>query len=80
MLDLPDKIAEMRDNMKHLIKKLSGRLRTLKSVTLFNEGMASAVDSFATSLKSQLENNYSTAVLHKNEVREWQLRNLLSFV
>jgi len=67
MLQLPDNIAEMRDNMKSLIGRQLGRLKTLKLVAAFNEGMASAIESFATSLKGQLETNSSTVVLNKNE-------------
>ncbi|KAL7537292.1 hypothetical protein ACHAXR_009090 [Thalassiosira sp. AJA248-18] len=65
MLNLPDNIAGIRDNMKSLIGRLLGRLKTLKLVAAFNEGMASAIDSFASNLKSQLESK--GLVLNKNE-------------
>jgi len=67
LLNLPDKIAQIRDNMKSLSGRQLGRLKTLKQVVAFNEGMASAIESFADGLKSQLESSPSTAVLNKNE-------------
>jgi len=67
LLNLPDEIAQIRDNMKSLSGRQLGRLKTLKQVVAFNEGMASAIESFAEGLKSQLESSPSTAVMNKNE-------------
>jgi hypothetical protein len=67
ILGLSDNIAGMRDSMKSLGRHLGKRLKTLKLVATFNEGMASAIESFAASIKSQLESNQSTIISHKNE-------------
>lgn len=67
MLNLPDNLAEIRDNMKSLIVKQLNRLKTLKQIASFNENLACAFETFGSSLKSQLESSPSTAVLNKNE-------------
>jgi hypothetical protein len=55
MLNLPDHVAMMRDNMKSHIGRQSARLKTLKSISSFNEGLASAFDTFASGLHVKLE-------------------------
>ena len=67
MLNLPDNIAGIRDNMKGLIGKQLSRFKALKTVANFNEGIATSIDNFASNLRSQLETNHSSAMLNKNE-------------
>lgn len=68
-LGLPDSIADIRDSMKGLIGRQLGRLRALKSIAAFNEGIASAIEGFASSLKSLLEGGSNAALvkMSKNE-------------
>ena len=55
-LNLPDHIAVLRDNMKSLIGRQSARLKALKLVSAFNEGVALAVETFSVSLQARLDN------------------------
>jgi hypothetical protein len=57
MLNLPDNIAVLRDNMKSHLGKQSARLKTLKSVSSFNESLASAIETFASGLHARLESD-----------------------
>jgi hypothetical protein len=57
MLNLPDDIADTRDSMKSMIGRQSARLKVLKRVSAFNEGMASAVEIFSSDLRARLEND-----------------------
>ncbi|KAL9189307.1 hypothetical protein ACHAXT_011797 [Thalassiosira profunda] len=67
MLNLPDNIAEVREQMKTLMGRQLGRLKTLKMVTAFNDAVASAVDAFASGLKAQLEGLPASKAMNKNE-------------
>jgi len=67
MLNLPDNIAGIRDNMKSMIGRQLSRLKALKLVASFNESTASAIENFAYNLRGQLECSHSTVVLNKNE-------------
>ncbi len=55
MLNLPDNVAILRDSMKRMIGRQSARLKTLKSVFAFNEGVASAIEIFAAGIFARLE-------------------------
>lgn len=55
MLNLPDHVAVLRDNIKSHIGRQSARLKTLKSISSFNESLASAFDTFASGLHAKLE-------------------------
>ncbi len=67
-LNLPDNIAEIRDNMRCLIGRRFNRLKTMKLVATFNEDVASAINSFASNLTSQIERSPSYAsVMNKTE-------------
>eukprot|EP00804_Cyclotella_cryptica_P000020 CCRYP_013707-RB/>CCRYP_013707-RB protein AED:0.02 eAED:0.02 QI:909/0.83/0.85/1/0.5/0.42/7/1835/920 len=66
MLDLPDDVALLRDNMKSHIGRQSARLNTLKALSSFNDGLASAIESFAAGLRARLESEgYSEKVRGK---------------
>ena len=68
MLNLPDYIAEIRDNMRGMIGRRVNRIKTMKLVAAFNEDMASAIESFASNLKSQLERSpYQATLIKKSE-------------
>eukprot|EP00956_Cyclotella_meneghiniana_P018666 scaffold31254_cov72-Cyclotella_meneghiniana.AAC.4 len=56
MLNLPDTVAELRDNVRSHLAKQSARLKTLKAVSSFNEGLAGAIETFASGLFARLEN------------------------
>jgi hypothetical protein len=56
MLNLPDNVAELRDNMKSHLGRQSARLKTLKAVSSFNESLAAAIDTFSSGLHARLEN------------------------
>lgn len=56
LLNLPDNLAELRDNMKSLVGRQATRLKTLKLVSAYNDGVASAIETFAAGLQSRLEN------------------------
>lgn len=55
LLELPDKMAEIRERMRSLVGRQTNRLKTLKMVSSFNEDMASAIECFASGVKSRLE-------------------------
>lgn len=55
MLNLPDTVAELRDNVRSHLAKQSARLKTLKAVSSFNEGLAGAIETFASGLFARLE-------------------------
>ena len=57
LLNLPDDLAELRDTMKSLIGRQSARLKALKQVSSFNEGIATAFENFASSLQARLESD-----------------------
>jgi hypothetical protein len=57
MLNLPDNLAALRDNMKSHLGRQSARLKTLKAVSSFNEGLSAAIDAFASGLHARLEND-----------------------
>jgi len=59
MLNLPDNIADIRDNMKTTINKQLVRLKTIKVIVSFNDNMANAIENFGSNLKSLIENNPS---------------------
>ena len=67
LLNLPDKIATIRDNMKTLIGKQLSRLKTLKAITSYNDHVASAIEHFANSLKQLIQSNPCIAKMTKNE-------------
>ena len=67
MLNLPDRIAETRDNMKTLIGRQRSRLKSLKLIVSFHESLACTIETFAYGIKSQIENNPSNLKLNKNE-------------
>lgn len=64
-LNLPDNIAENRDNMRSMIGRRLNRLKTMKLVAAFNEDIASAIDNFASNLMSQIERSPSYTILIK---------------
>ena len=55
LLELPDKMAEIRERMRSLLGRQTGRLKTLKLVASFNEDVAAAIETFASGLRSRLE-------------------------
>ncbi|KAL3807060.1 hypothetical protein ACHAXA_008006, partial [Cyclostephanos tholiformis] len=55
LLELPDKMAEIRERMKSLVGRQTSRLKTLKMISSFNEDMASTIECFASGIKSRLE-------------------------
>ena len=55
LLELPDKMAEIRERMRSLVGRQAGRLKTLKLVASFNEDVAAAIETFASGLRSRLE-------------------------
>lgn len=55
LLELPDKMAEIRERMRSLVGRQMNRLKTLKLVASFNDDMAAAIEGFALGLKSRLE-------------------------
>jgi len=55
LLELPDKMAEIRERMRSLVGRQTGRLKTLKLVASFNEDVAAAIETFASCLRSRLE-------------------------
>jgi len=54
-VELPDSMAEIRERMKSLGKRQMNRLKVLKLVASFNEEMTTAIDKFASGLKSRLD-------------------------
>ena len=69
-LNLPDNIAEIRDNMRSMIGRRIHRLKTMKQVSTFNEELATAIDSFASNLKSKIERCPSYATLVRKSSNE----------
>jgi hypothetical protein len=57
LLNLPDVLAETRDTMKSLIVRQSARLKALKLISSFNEGIATALETFAANLQARLESD-----------------------
>lgn len=57
LLNLPDELAETRDTMKSLIVRQSARLKALKLISSFNEGIAAALETFAANLQARLESD-----------------------
>lgn len=56
-LNLPDELADLRDTMKSLVGRQSARLKALKLISTFNEGIANALESFAANIQSRLESD-----------------------
>ena len=57
LLNLPDELADLRDTMKSLIGRQSARLKALKLISTFNEGIATALENFAANIQSRLESD-----------------------
>jgi hypothetical protein len=57
LLNLPDELAELRDTIKSLIGRQSAGLKALKLISSFNEGIATALENFASSLQARLESD-----------------------
>ena len=57
LLNLPDEVADLRDTMKSLIGRQSARLKALKQISSFNEGIASALETYAAGIQARLESD-----------------------
>lgn len=57
LLNLPDELADLRDTMKSLIGRQSARLKALKLISTFNEGIATALENFAANIQTRLESD-----------------------
>jgi len=57
LLNLPDELADLRDTMKSLVGRQSARLKALKLISTFNEGIANALENFAANIQSRLESD-----------------------
>ena len=55
LLNLPDELAELRDTMKSLIGRQSARLKALKLISSFNEGIATALETYSANLQARLD-------------------------
>jgi hypothetical protein len=56
-LNLPEESAELRDAMKSLAVRKSAILHSLKLVSSFNKGIATALETFAVNILTRLEND-----------------------
>jgi len=57
LLNLPDELADLRDTMKSLVGRQSARLKALKLISSFNEGIATALENFAANIQARLESD-----------------------